>query len=145
LTPFYAGSYVSWEMYPSVKVSLDGRYEVAYQDQVMPEHKQFSLAQGRWWELLDKYPSDAALIDTQWEVCSRIKECFGSNSIGALPTLANWRIVYEDDSYLLIARDHVALPSVDHTGRPLGDGAWTVFTPNHSHWQRLAGPQIAQR
>ena len=145
LTPFYAGSYVSWEMYPQVKVSLDGRYEVAYQDHVMPEHKQFSLGEGRWWELLDKYPSDAALIDTQWEVCPLIKQCLGSDSAKPLPMLANWRIVYEDDSYLLIARDHVALPRVDRTGQPLGDGAWTVFTPNHSHARRIAAPQIAHR
>lgn len=145
LTPFYAGSYVSWELYPSVKVSLDGRYEVAYQDHVMLEHTRFSLGEGRWWELLDKYPSDAALIDTQWEVYPLIKACLEANSTKTQPTLANWRVVYEDDSYLLIARDHISLPSVDRTGQPLDDGAWTVFTRDHSHSRRITGPQIAQR
>ncbi len=145
LTPFYAGSYVSWEMYPQVKVSLDGRYEVAYQEHVMLEHNQFSLGEGRWWELLDKYPSDVALIDTHWKVCPLIQECFAANSTTPQPTLATWRIVYADDSYLLIARDHVELPSVDRSGQALGDGAWTAFTSDHSHWQRKAETQIASR
>lgn len=144
LTPFYAGSYVSWEMYPRVKVSLDGRYEVAYQDQVMPEHKQFSQGQGRWWELLDKYPTDAALIDKQWTVYPLIMQWFDAQGAVPQPTRQRWCMVYEDDAYALIAREHCGLPRVDRTGQPLSDGAWTVFTPSHSHLRRAEPPQMAQ-
>lgn len=145
LTPFHAGSYVSWEMYPQVKVSLDGRYEVAYQDHVMGEHKRFSLAQEDWWELLEKYPSDAALIDTQWEVYAEIKRSLEAdeNDPATWPTRIAWRIVYEDDSYLLIARAQSLLPRVDRTGEQLPDGAWTVFTQDHSHQRRYDQTQLA--
>ena len=29
-TPFAWGSYVSWRLYPNIKISMDGRYETAY-------------------------------------------------------------------------------------------------------------------
>ena len=38
LTPFVAGGYVSWRSHPAIRVSLDGRYEVAYRDDVLPKH-----------------------------------------------------------------------------------------------------------
>src|SRR5262249_5369267 len=32
MVPFRIGAYVSWKLYPAVKVSVDSRYEVAYPD-----------------------------------------------------------------------------------------------------------------
>ncbi len=135
LTPFYAGSYVSWELYPHVKVSLDGRYEVAYQAQVMPEHKLFSEAQGPWWELLDKYPTDVALIDRQWPVYQQLKNALETTDQPESPWASrhHWRVVYEDDAYLLVARDEITLPYVQRLGHPLPDKAWATFSPAHSH------------
>lgn len=147
LTPFHVGAYVSWEMYPQVKVSFDGRYEVAYQENVMPEHNQFLGAEAEWWTLLDKYPTDAALVHKQAPVCQLLLEHFGTpeKATGeALPTQEAWQVVYEDDSFVVIAAERCHLPKVDRSGEPLSDGAWAAFSPAHSHWKRESRQQLAR-
>lgn len=150
LTPFYAGAYVSWELYPHVKVSLDGRYEVAYQSHVMSDHKQFSEGQGRWWELLDKYPTQVAMIDRQWPVYQQLKSALvaAESANSPWPSRDSWRVVYEDDAYLLIARAGVSLPYVERLGYPLPDQAWEAFSEAHAHWHprnRIAEPAESVR
>ena len=43
MVPFVAGSYVSWKLYPEVKVSLDSRYEVAYPVPAVRENVSFIM------------------------------------------------------------------------------------------------------
>lgn len=146
LTPFYAGAYISWELYPQVKVSLDGRYEVAYQEHVMPEHKLFHEGQGEWWKLLDKYATDAALIDKQSNVCGPILRMIEAQKADPAARLTQqvWRIAYEDDAYLLIAGEHTQLPTVERLGEPLVDGAWSTFSSEHAHWRRSTLPDLTK-
>jgi hypothetical protein len=146
ITPFHVGAYVSWEMHPAVKVSFDGRYEVAYQEQVMPEHNQFLSGEGEWWRLLDKYPSDAALIHRQAPV-SKLLDVFriGNEAIAVPPTKEAWELVYEDDSFVIIAAQRLHLPHRDLTGKVLPDGAWQAFTREHAHWDRHAARILANR
>ncbi len=144
-TPFHVGSYVSWEMYPAVKVSFDGRYEVAYQDQVMPDHNLFLAGEGEWWTILDKYPTDAVLIHKPAPVSSRL-EVYRDGYQGPIPhTKYRWRFVYEDDSFLVLAAEHCRLPAVDHRGRSLKDGAWEAFSSAHAHWKRWDPQSLATR
>jgi hypothetical protein len=137
-TPFHVGSYVSWEMYPDVKVSFDGRYEVAYEDNVMPEHNHFLNAEDQWWKILELYPTDAALVHRQAPVCEVLLNTFGDESgeNEAPPTKERWRVVYEDDSFVIIAAQHCRLPREDRTGETLADGAWEAFSGKHAHWNR---------
>lgn len=111
LTPFHAGSYVSWEMYPQVKVSLDGRYEVAFQPEVMPEHEEFFAAKGRWWELPEKYPADAILVHQQSPLASQLRweATPESSTVPPQQFFDNWGIVYEDPSYVVLAAKHGSL------------------------------------
>lgn len=137
LTPFHVGSYVSWEMYPQVKVSFDGRYEVAYQEHVMPEHNQFLGGEGNWWNMLDKYPTDAVLIHRQAVVYDQLDVFRDSTADREHPaTRERWRFVYEDDSFAILAPEHCKLPSVDRRGEDLKDGAWEAFSAEHAHWNR---------
>ncbi len=139
MTPFHVGSYVSWEMYPNVKVSFDGRYEVAYQEQLMPEHNQFLNGEGDWWTILDKYPTDAVLVHRQAPVVQKLRAfCDGlANSVPA--TKLKWRIAYEDDSFLIVASENCRLPNLDRRGEQLPDGAWEAFSAVHAHWNRHPG------
>lgn len=135
LTPFYAGSYVSWEMHPKVKVSLDGRYEVAFQPEVMEEHQQFFEASDAWWSCLEKYPTDAVLIPTHAPVCSQLS-LLGPRpqDLERLGLRQRWRVVYRDDSFVVLAADHCMLPKVDGTNQRLPDGARQAFGRQHAHW-----------
>ena len=144
MTPFHIGSYVSWEMYPDVKVSLDGRYEVAYQENIMPDHKLFMDGGDQWWKVLDKYPSDAVMVHKPAAVCEKL-EVFREGFEGEKPdTIQQWRFVYEDDAMLILAADHCHLPSVDRRGEKLHDGAWAAFSRSHGHWERKSNRTLAQ-
>jgi len=61
MTPFLYGAYVSWRLYPAVKVSLDSRYEVAYPMELLPENLEFYSAKPGWRRTLEKYATDAVL------------------------------------------------------------------------------------
>jgi hypothetical protein len=105
MTPFVEGSYVSWELYPAVKVGLDGRYEVAYRPGVAEEILAFYAGRPGWDRTLMKYPADLVLV--------RVTDPVG-------PLLAGrpeWRSVYRDDAFELFARPGLALSTVDARGK----------------------------
>lgn len=144
MTPFQIGAYVSWQMYPDVKVSFDGRYEVAYQEHIMSDHKLFMDGGNEWWKILDKYPSDAVMVHKPALVCEKL-EVFRDGYVGERPkTEKQWRFVYEDDAMLILAADHCNLPSVDRRGEKLRDGAWEAFSQSHAHWARQSHPSLAR-
>lgn len=133
LTPFHVGAYVSWEMYPQVKVSLDGRYEVAFQEQVMPEHNHFFEGGDGWWTILEQYPTDAALVHIQAPVVRRFDELRDDNH--ELPEfLQTWRVVYRDRSFAIIAPNKLGLPAVDNSSGELVDGTASAFDRSRAHW-----------
>ena len=91
LTPFIAGGYCIWELYPQVKVSLDGRYEVAYQAGVFEDHVTLFEARSGWREVLAKYSADMLLVPV------------GCPLSAALAGNAQWGRVYADPGYELYA------------------------------------------
>jgi hypothetical protein len=109
MTPFNAGSYVSWKLYPSVKVSLDSRYEVAYPPGTLAESGRFYNAAEGWETILGKYPTDAVLVPREAPVAA------------ALAAGGQWRRVYRDDEYALFVRPGLArtLPVLDASGREI--------------------------
>ncbi len=140
ITPFQYGSYISWRMFPQVKVSLDSRYEVAYQEHVLAEHVQFTKAQGdHWWALLDQYPTDLALIESTAPVVAQLDKLSTAYSTeNPPPTREPWEIVYRDDSYVILASQTWAekLPRVDRRQQHLADRVDEAFSMATSHWYR---------
>ena len=104
MTPFTIGAFVTWNLYPAVKISLDGRYEAAYPPDALPEDIAFYGAERGWQDTLAKYPTDAVLIPTNRLVCQAMHQAEG------------WSRVYRDDVYEIYARSGHALPSVDRRG-----------------------------
>jgi hypothetical protein len=100
MTPFHCGAYVSWELHPKIKVSLDGRYEVAFTDEVLPVHQLFYEAKPGWQSVLDRYDHDFVLIPRDTEVAKHLV---------AQHPIDGWKLVYVDAAYGLIARDDIGL------------------------------------
>ncbi len=115
MVPFEAGGFVSWELYPAVKVSIDSRYEVAYPPGAVEESVAFYQAQPGWQETLDRYPTDAVLVP-RW---SRLADVLEQSREATLQD--KWQRVYRDGAYLLfVRRGHTAgLPRVDRNGAPI--------------------------
>ena len=106
MTPFHCGAYVSWAMYPNVKVSLDGRYEVAFAEEVMLAHQQFYEAKSGWESVLKQYDHDMLLVPQDAAIRVQVMDERGSR-------LPGWRLVYQDNAYAILARDEFELPYVD--------------------------------
>ncbi len=134
LTPFAQGSYISWTLYPQVRVSLDGRYEVAYQEQVMLDHDALFKGCEGWQTLLDKYEPDAVLVDQHSELRPKL-EAFRNESSPDAPT-NSWRIAYEDDAFLILVRSGIDLPYIDRRGQKLYDGGTQAFSREYSYKNR---------
>lgn len=104
MTHFEIGGYVSWWMYPAVKVFVDSRYETAFPPAVVDESFLFYEARAGWRQTLDRYPTDLALIPVRMPV-SRLMPGSG------------WNLVYQDESFRIYARPGVQLPFRDESGR----------------------------
>jgi hypothetical protein len=101
LVPFGAGAFVSWKLYPQIKVSLDSRYEVAFEPELLTEHIDFFDAKEGWRQFLARYPTELVLASA------------GAPVVRALATQTAWTIVYRDDAFTLFARPGLALPTLD--------------------------------
>jgi hypothetical protein len=104
LVPFRLGAYVSWKLYPSVKVSLDSRYEVAYFDVVMKQIFDFYEARPGWQSTLTLYPTDLILVPKD-------------APISRLILTVDWHSVYTDRQFALYARKGLSLPIEDWSTR----------------------------
>jgi hypothetical protein len=100
MAPFRVGAYVSWKLYPAVKVSLDSRYEVTYPDAVVRQIFDFYEARGDWRSTLQAFPTDAVLIPREAPVSALIHE-------------TGWRCVYSDRQFQIYAPVRIALPDQD--------------------------------
>ena len=98
---------MTWNLYPDVRVSIDGRYEVAYPPALLAEHKTLYRAKPGWREILGKYPTDAVLTRLTRPLAKAISQ------------LEGWHRVYIDDAYAVYASDEFCWPVVDNTGRSL--------------------------
>jgi len=118
MVPFDVGAFVSWRLYPQVKVSLDSRYEAAYPPGAVEESVRFYAGQRGWQAVLDRYDTDAVLVPC-W---SPLREIPIVQRVAEEPGWPpGWRLVYRDDGYCLFARSEIAagLPATDRTGEPI--------------------------
>jgi hypothetical protein len=102
LTPFNQGSYVLWKMYPSVKVSLDSRFEAVYEPSLVHELTRVYQTGEGLVEVLEKYEPDAVLVPRH--------SCLGRAHIPL-------RKVYEDAAFAVYVRSDSEL-GVAGIGQP---------------------------
>ena len=105
LVPFEMGAYVSWKTDGRVKVSIDSRFEVAYPATLLAEHLDFFYAAPDWHAMLERYPHDLVLVERDMPVGPLMRSQPG------------WKLVYEDDTFLVFARPGLALPYLDRRGQ----------------------------
>jgi hypothetical protein len=107
-TNFNWGEYVLWHLGPGVKVSIDGRRETVYSDEVYAENQRFAFGYGKWDALIARPGVDLALVPTQhWPV---------SNLLRLKP---GWTPVYEDDrSAIFVRQGSPAAAQLAKTPRP---------------------------
>jgi hypothetical protein len=99
MTQFGNGAYVSWKLFPAVKVAIDSRYEVAYPEDWVERIYRFYEASPGWQDTLTDYPTDAVIVPIATQVRSLI------------PSVA-WKLVYADNQFEIYARPKVDLPFV---------------------------------
>jgi hypothetical protein len=118
MVPFGDGAFVSWKLYPAVRVSFDSRYEAAYPPGAIEENAAFYEAQPGWQDVLDRYPTDLLLVRRTSPLEPLLAGDRGQPAEGGRP---DWQPIYRDDGYSLYARPDVArgLPVVHHTGVPI--------------------------
>jgi len=97
MTPFEQGAYVSWRLFPAVKVSVDSRYDIAFPPAWVDESFRFYKAQPGWRETLAKYPTGLVLTLRTAAVARRMPD-------------AGWKRVYADPWFELYARPGLDLP-----------------------------------
>jgi hypothetical protein len=61
-TEFSWGEYVLWHLGPAIKVSIDGRRETVYSQDVYQKNISFMFGTGNWDAVLKDYPTDMALV-----------------------------------------------------------------------------------
>jgi hypothetical protein len=105
MVPFRLGAYVSWKLFPAVKVSLDSRYEEIYPDEVMDNIFGFYQASPGWRGLLARYPTDVVIVPNESAVAEKMSK-------------TEWRMVYRDRDFEIYSVPGRWLPSEDKTSMP---------------------------
>jgi hypothetical protein len=103
MTHFEDGGYVSWWMYPAVKVFVDSRYETAFPSAVVDESFRFYKAEADWRQILEKYPTDLVITPISMPVTP------------LMPTVG-WSLIYQDDSFQIYAHPGLQMPFRDESG-----------------------------
>ena len=111
--PFMTGAYVSWHLYPDVKVSIDSRYEVAYPHGAVEESWKFYLGRAGWDETLEKYETDAVLAPINTKLFKKMERAIVDD-----PNFG-WKCVYRDNGHALFFRDGILsqVSRLDRSGK----------------------------
>ena len=86
------GQYALWHLGPQIKVSMDGRRETVYSDEIYQQNINFIFGQKDWDKLLREHDAQLALVKRQFA-------CFN-----LMKLQADWEFVYDDAVCGLFAR-----------------------------------------
>lgn len=111
VTSFETGAWISWKMYPEVRISFDSRYEATFPSHVFDDTVDFYGARDGWQAAFKRLGGDAVLMPRSYEIYTTWQD----------QPVDGWSTVYEDDAQRLIVRNEIAdrLPRVDRRGQPL--------------------------
>lgn len=87
------GEYAIWHLAPGIRVSMDGRRETVYSEEIYQANIQFIFGVGDWDRLLDEHPTDLVLVPRELPVYN------------LMLLEPGWSSIYEDAVAALFARD----------------------------------------
>ena len=102
----------------------------------MGEHHRFVKGEADWWEILDKYSTDAVLVQKGTPVAKLLEPFRTTSTVAQPPIQSSWYFAYEDDSYFILAKPATRLPPMSRIGEAIADGAGEALSPRHTHWNR---------
>jgi hypothetical protein len=99
-TPLWWGSYVTWELYPSIRISMDGRNISLYPDRMVVENFEFYL-RGAAADLDAplRYPTNFLLVPSDSPVLPRLEAD------------RRWQVIFADGDAAVFARSDRRLPA----------------------------------
>ncbi len=74
LVPLNWGSYILWKLHPNVLVSMDGRYEEVYPNEVYARVTEFTFAEENWRAVLERFEHDMILVHTESRTAELLRE-----------------------------------------------------------------------
>lgn len=101
VVPFNWGEYVRWHFGPEARVSIDGRRETIYSEEVYQLNLDFMEGRGNWEELLELRPADWVLAPS------------ASPVIPLMRGTGDWEVVYEDPVATIFSKRMVELDQDD--------------------------------
>lgn len=98
VTWFDWGEYAIWHFSPDIKVSIDGRRETVYTDQLINRHIDFYAGTNDGWRYPDRVGADYVWIPKELGVASELES-------------AGWRPLFVGPMSVLLARESADLPT----------------------------------
>jgi hypothetical protein len=92
LVPFEWGEYAIWKLYPDNKVSIDGRFDTIYPEEVINDHFNGVRSGDGWNYLLSKYPTDIILAR---------RNTYSANMINKQ---SDWIYIYSDNISIIFLK-----------------------------------------
>jgi hypothetical protein len=122
LVPFDWGEDAVWNLYPENKVSIDGRFDTVYPEDVINDHFNGMRSEDGWNHLLKKYPTDIVLAK---------RDPFSERMINI--SSDGWVYVYSDDISIIFLKDEAPMREVierfRHEGFVYPNGGLSPFFP----------------
>jgi hypothetical protein len=103
---FNWGEYAIWHLSPRFKVSVDGRRETTYSNEVRRENLNFTFGLGHWDELIRARDTHIALVAKTFAVYNLLKLTPG------------WVLVYEDSLSAIFAKQGLPFVENIHQAKP---------------------------
>jgi len=93
LVPFDWGEYAIWKLYPDCQVSIDGRFDTVYPEEIIKDHFEAARDISKLKQLLDKYPADI-ILGIQNPLYQRL-----------ISTQDRWINIYSDPTAIVFMRN----------------------------------------
>jgi len=101
LVPFEWGEYAIWKLYPDNKVSIDGRFDTVYPEEVINDHFNGMKSEEGWNSLLEKYSTDIVLAR---------RDLFSQRMI-TVPS-EDWVYIYSDNLSIIFLKNREPMKEV---------------------------------
>ena len=113
VTYYEWGEYIIWHLSPGIRVSIDGRRETVYSDEIYAEYLDFNRGTRNWDAIVDNYDSHMALVE------------INKSSYNLLRIKPGWKLIYEDSIAALFVQDDwsqgVVLEQLSSEFKPAGE------------------------
>jgi hypothetical protein len=90
--PLMWGSFLTWKLYPDVRVAMDGRNVTLFPSAMVRENLMFVLPEGADPEIPLRYPTDYLLLPREAVVVERLRRD------------SRWQVLYADRDAILLVR-----------------------------------------